>query len=483
MGNRIATIEPRASAAEWIAAVHKKTLERPEHVAAREAVRRLASEAAARSEESRFYDIRLQFSRVDDIVEKGFELQVLRPVTDMTCPVVAIQGHFNVGKTWFISKLGGCVAPSGDDVHTKGVCVKVIGDTASEHFVILDNEGLNSPVVVEVGDGVTCFDPLSLQHKKTAERFQRELTMGLAGTVLFVVGHLSHLDQCDILNMINDDSDLAASKAVVVVHNLRGMTDKVKFEVYRDTIAESFAAQMVVRTVDGCYRLEGISEGLCPRLTQFFLANDDMQWGREQNAATVRAVRSALSKSSKVDILGDFLSRLEQVLPRYFFTNTLLTVEVRSGNRLALKLPPGAPVPEISLLGIQASAAMPTPIRLRELCKSSRWYIFPFEAAGVVDVRNLVLESASGRHRLKFEVDVSFTAAPASLAVEAAVTRYNSGTTVQTRTTKRPRRTASSKSSCCWRCRRPGSSACRRSRRRIMCGNQLRSRTSALATG
>lgn len=41
-------------------------------------------------------------------------------------------------------------------------------------------------------------------------------------------------------------------------------------------------------------------------------------------------------------------------------------------------------------------------------------------------MRNLVLESASGRHRLKFEVDVNFTAAPASLAVEAAVTRYNS---------------------------------------------------------
>lgn len=251
--------------------------------------------------------------------------------------------------------------------------------------------------------------------------------MGLAGTVLFVVGHLSHLDQCDILNMISDDSDLAASKAVVVVHNLRGITDKVKFEAYRTTVAESFAAHMVERTVDGCYRLEGISEGLCPRLTQFFLANDDMQWGRDHNVAIVRAVRSALSKSSKVDFLSDFLSQLEQVLPRYFFTSTLLTVEVRGGNRLALKLPPGAPVPEISLLGIQASAAMPTPIRLRELCKSKLWYIFHFEAAGVVDVRNLVLESASGRHRLKFEVDVNFTVAPAFAAVQEAVARYNGG--------------------------------------------------------
>ena len=172
-------------------------------------------------------------------------------------------GKFNVGKTWVIQRLCAMGAaqlsdlklPSGDAFHTEGASIKicnaggpVINGGEGTMCVFLDTAGLNSPMtsikslgkilgsVKALGKHATAADKqramiLVMEEQKRQEMFLRNVAFDFGQVFLLVVGQVSYEDQMEMLRVLqhverNDhpDSDAAASKQVIVIHNLRMMS-------------------------------------------------------------------------------------------------------------------------------------------------------------------------------------------------------------------------------------------------------------------
>jgi hypothetical protein len=59
--------------------------------------------------------------------------------------VVSVFGHYNIGKTFIISKLSGIQFDHSTTTHTEGLSIKV---TKSPNVVYIDSEGTNTPIEI-----------------------------------------------------------------------------------------------------------------------------------------------------------------------------------------------------------------------------------------------------------------------------------------------------------------------------------------------
>lgn len=172
---------------------------------------------------------------------------------------VAPIGVFNAGKTWLLRKLCGdslAGLPSGEDVHTEGFSVKIVNLLNDKRLCcFLDTEGINSPVLsvaalgallrVTAGMNVMAAMDSMLQEMKRQETFIRTVAFNFAQVYLVVAGQLSHRDQLELLQLVQqaEQNTQAKRKIVVVVHNLKEITP-AEFDEVRDVRRGTYIQQI-----------------------------------------------------------------------------------------------------------------------------------------------------------------------------------------------------------------------------------------------
>ena len=250
-------------------------------------------------------------------------------------------GHFNAGKTWLLRKL---IAESdtalkemklatGTDVHTEGFSIKMARlAQQSQKCVFLDTAGLNSPVTSigalgsllrgPDGESVANTDAEKmramqnmLEELKRHETFIRHVAFDFAQVFLVVVGHISHRDQLDLINLVEQAARCTTAKEVIVVHNLKRMTlgdfngkkDNQTGDSYLQSMEKVFklSAHWVRANNEGSEVPELFGAfGVCEvagadkpkvQIRHLFLTNDDEPEGKHQNGFVLQRIREAIN--------------------------------------------------------------------------------------------------------------------------------------------------------------------------------------------
>ena len=149
---------------------------------------------------------------------------------------VGILGNGNVGKSFLLSRIFNEIIPSGFNVITEGISIKI---NKESHYALFDSAGLQTPLINKEKMCNNSLDNekeyhqyLSLYKDKTqTENFIQNLILCLSDMILVVVGKISFNEQRLINNIKNEISNQKKNKKkIFIIHNLSNFQKKKQVE-------------------------------------------------------------------------------------------------------------------------------------------------------------------------------------------------------------------------------------------------------------
>ena len=283
--------------------------------AAKEMMSGVMSTPSTTSCELNGYDCIVHVNPLTNVFDKGWTFQFkksapLHTVRHDSMTTVYIIGHFNVGKTWLLSRLAN--KPEllmGVTVKTEGislVAVNTVDPTKSAYegsnnkILFVDTAGQNSAVLdtdyipntkrlerrVEQFGSLQGRMMVALEDMQAEENLIREVAFRFSQVLLVVVELMNHKDQVNICRLVKIVTETMQRKEVIVVHNLRrfepstigGHINEVKKIFNGD-------ASLVngVCMITNCFQLQGNGRVQTASLSHVFLCNDHSHDGQVHN--------------------------------------------------------------------------------------------------------------------------------------------------------------------------------------------------------
>ena len=154
--------------------------------------------------------------------------------------VIGILGLGNVGKSYLLSFFTGQELPTGDSIHTKGISIKTL-----DHFIILDSEGIEAPLIKSniseelypkegllnksINESDYMIQKIA-RDKKAVELFIQDFIIEKSDILVIVVGQLTLTEQ-KLINRIVTETN---KKNIFVIHNLKNFYSKAQILDYID---------------------------------------------------------------------------------------------------------------------------------------------------------------------------------------------------------------------------------------------------------
>lgn len=237
---------------------------------------------------------------------------------------VGIVGRENIGKTFILNKLCGFDLPTGSNIHTKGLSIKV---GKNGDFVCFDSAGMQTPVYYYDKKTLERFgttresineNPELLREmindRTVTDIFIQDFILEICDIIVIVVGHLSQNDQ-KLIERIK--SKYKTKKRIIIVHNYNDIYTlrDVEKKARKDIVKAFDTVKRCIPDSDCWEYVEKAAVKEKENISHLTLGVDWAESGQVLNMATLGYLRKILetcTERKKFDLITELTEFFEE---------------------------------------------------------------------------------------------------------------------------------------------------------------------------
>ena len=219
--------------------------------------------------------------------------------------IIGLVGGENIGKTFILNKLCGFQLPSGANVHTKGLSMK-ISDAANNNLIVLDSAGIQTPVYYFDEKLMKRFsinkedlnkkDEIKRQminDRTITDTFIQDFILDVCEVILIVVGQLNQNDQ-KFIERITWKYQI--KKRIIVVHNFSNLfsIEDVNQRIEMDIIRAFNTIPRLIPNTDIYEYIERKEESNKENVSHLVLGVDWSESGSKFNEFTFEYIKKII---------------------------------------------------------------------------------------------------------------------------------------------------------------------------------------------
>lgn len=234
--------------------------------------------------------------------------------THQSKKIIATVGPYGKGKTFFLSKLCDLPLPHGILYHTKGLSINFI-----DQMILIDSEGYQTPI------GIKNPQQKDIKMKKLEEEFISRVIMNVSDIFLFVVQHLSCMENemlLEIKKMIKQKKKDSKTQ-IFVIHNFSDVWNGNDVEtLWKEEIQDIFIGEFKPETNSNpaCFTESGNT------VRHFCLFNEYSNL-KEKNEKVYKFIKDCIYTNNNTLNEESFLHRiqksLDNIIPDFFPTESI----------------------------------------------------------------------------------------------------------------------------------------------------------------
>jgi len=237
---------------------------------------------------------------------------------------VGIVGRENIGKTYILNKLCDFQLPTGTNIHTKGLSIKL---AKNQDFICFDSAGLQTPVYYYDKKNMERFGTNKeemlgnpeimremINDRTVTDIFIQDFILEICEIIVIVVGQLSQNDQKFIERI---KGKYKTKKRIVIIHNFHNLyTNKdVEKRVKKDIIKAFDTIERYIPETEVLEYVEKNQDKTKENISHLILGVDWAESGQSFNKGTLNYLKKILEtcvEKKKFDLMQELTEFFEE---------------------------------------------------------------------------------------------------------------------------------------------------------------------------